>query len=526
MAQKNETIAVSSHSDSVHHLVSALESCEAHDIYWSNEHFYRWMNGAQAAKMSWLSVFAPRAKDISIEAVGCKFVIQPTKGRSDHGASIERMADDARFPGAAVALARQLAKRGRAQDALDLVKGAYARIESSKLPWDFHILRNQMTALEFTLAGKAVSRALQRYLGDDDGYLAERTCPFPFENLYFEENGKAGMCCAPWMPGFSLGNVISGKETASQLYNNERSTAARRSVLDGSFRFCDHQKCRLISGDELPIKAKITAPDYRMASGGIVGEKVKRAVATGQLTVESPEFVLLAFDQSCNLSCPSCRTRVITEKIDLQITKETLIEESIIPLLKRAVTLNINPAGELFVSRPLRRLLSRLNRQDFPNLKLDIISNGMLFTKREWEKFPGIHEMVRSVRVSTDGATKETFETLRRGATWEIFIENMRFLGDLRQSGVLQALIFSFTYQKTNFREMPLFVDWTRGFDPNRHVVFERLDNWGAFSPENYRDIAIHHIDHPLHSEFLSIIRQPKLKPNPPDLTGDYSVFI
>jgi hypothetical protein len=527
--QEAENLVVS-HPDSVHHLVSALEASERRDIYWSNEHFYKWLHHSLTNRGGWLSALARRPQDLIIEAAGCQFVIRQVRRTSDQQAWLERMAEDVRFPGAAVAWARRLAKIGRENDALAVAKRAYARIEGSPLPWDFHILRNQITALEWKIAGKAVSRALQRYLGDDDGYLGARTCPYPFGNITLQEEGSAGICCAQWMPGFSLGNVISSKQTAAQIYNGDRAIAARRSVLDGSFRYCDHHKCRHISCDELPLKTDIAgenAPkEYRMPAGDLIDANTRRAVARGELVFEAPSLVLLAFDKSCNLTCPSCRTHLITEKIELQLTKETLIEESILPLLKHAEFLNINPAGETFVSRPLRRLLSRLNSRDFPNLKIDMITNGTLFTKKEWEKFPGIHDMIRSIRVSTDGATQATFEKLRRGAFWEPFVENMRFLGELRQRGVFEWLKFSFTYQKDNFREMALFVDWTKSIDPGSHVLFERLDNWGAFAPEVFRDLAVHFPEHPLHDEFLSIIRQPKLTPDPPKITADYGVLV
>jgi MoaA/NifB/PqqE/SkfB family radical SAM enzyme len=200
-----------------------------------------------------------------------------------------------------------------------------------------------------------------------------------------------------------------------------------------------------------------------------------------------------------------------------------LIESSIMPLLRHANRLNINAAGELLVSRPLRRLLSKLNRRDFPNLTLEIITNGTLFTPREWAKFPGIHDMVDSIRVSTDGASKATFETLRRGARWEPFLENMRFLSNLRESNAINLLQFSFTYQLENFREMPAFVDLCRSLDPSSRVVFEKLENWGTFTVEEYSRKAVHLMMHPMHEEFLSIIRLPKLKPSHSSLTADYA---
>jgi uncharacterized Fe-S cluster-containing radical SAM superfamily protein len=498
---------IASDADSAHHLVSALDACARLDIYWSNEFFYRWLNSAPGGKWK---IFPLRPRDTRIDVGGCDVVVRVQGKAPDRLVSLERLAADDRFPGAAVALTRWLARAGRHEEGLATTRNALAGIEGSRLAWDFHILQNQITALERKIAGEPVHRAIQRYLGDDDGFMSSRTCENPFERLDLQENGNATVCCAQWMPNFSLGNVISGNETAAQIYNNDRAVAVRRSVLDGSFRYCDHDKCGRIPAEELPVKAEVPYPN------------AKRAVETGELTFESPSTILLAFDQSCNLSCPSCRTHVITEKIGLQETKEQLIETSILPMLKGARTLNINPAGELFVSRPLRRLLSRLNSTSFPGLKLELITNGTLFNRREWERYPGIHDMIATVRISTDGATKETFEKLRRGANWETFIENMRFLAELRESGAFLQIHFSFTYQKDNFREMPLFVDVTHDIDPHRLVIFEKLDNWGAFTPEEYLDKAVHRLDHPLHQEFLSVIRQPKLKSVPFVLRADY----
>jgi sulfatase maturation enzyme AslB (radical SAM superfamily) len=487
-------IIIPSDQDSVHHLTSALEACARQDIHWSNEFFYRWLS---APGKKW-KIFPLRSQDTTMRVDDFEVVVRVQRKAFDRATVLEQLAGDYRFPGVAVGLARWLAKGGRYADALAISKKALAGIEGSTVKW------------ERTMAGKRVHRALQRYLGDDDGYMLSRTCEHPFNRIDLQENGNAAVCCAHWMPGFSLGNVISGGQTAMEIYNDEQAVAVRQSVLDGSFRYCDHDKCPLISGQQLPSKADVP------------GENAQRAVATGELKYDSPSFVLLAFDQSCNLSCPSCRSHVITEKIGMQTLKEKLVEDSIVPMLKNAKTLNINPAGEIFVSRPLRRLLSKLNKKDFPNLEIEIITNGTLFTRREWEKFPGIHGMVSRVRVSTDGATKETFEKLRRGGEWETFIENMHFLAELHRSGAIGALHFSFTYQLDNFREMPLFVDITGNIDPARVVIFEKLENWGTFKQEDYVAKAVHHLEHPLNDEFLSIIRQPKMKPYLGSIFADY----
>jgi wyosine [tRNA(Phe)-imidazoG37] synthetase (radical SAM superfamily) len=520
------------------HLIAALEAAAAYDIFWSNEHFYRWL---EHDPEKWVPVFGKRScsnknlerdddskkshPDLSpaaappaavrpIMAMDRRFTVR-LADRVEPAAKLaflRRLATDGRFPGAAVAHGRWLAKSGDLEPALALVR--QARDASRRIVGPFgglHILDNQITALERMIAGKPVHHALRRYLGDDDGHMAARTCTFPFERMDIHENGNASVCCSHWTPYFSLGNVMAEGKAASEIFNSESAVAMRESVLDGSFRFCDHVKCPWIAGDTLPRKQDARGPNAR------------RALDSGELRFERPRYVFLAFDASCNLSCPSCRLRVITEKANIQIEKEELIESSIMPLLKDVDRLNLNAAGELLVSRPLRRLLSKLNRRDFPNLKIEIITNGTLFTPREWAKFPGIHDMVDSIRVSTDGASKPTFELLRRGARWEPFMENMRFLASLSENKVINLLLFSMTYQVENFREMPAFVDMCRALHPSAWVIFEKLENWGTFSAAEYARKAVHLMSHPLHEEFLSVIRQPKLAPSNVLLTADYA---
>jgi len=510
--RRRKPIEVATDAASGGHLLAALEAAAAYDIYGANEHFYAWLGCAAAPPPA----LAPTVQPIL--AMDRRFVVRVVDrvDRADKLAFLRRLALDGRFPGAAVALARWLAKTASVAEALALAKPALgtARHVMAPLMGPFgglHILENQVTALERAVAGKPLHRALRRYLGDDDGHLAERTCPFPFERLDIQENGNASVCCAHWTPGFSIGNVMTDGAPLAATYNSPRALAIRRSVLDGSFRYCDHVKCPWIAGDDLPRKAAVE------------GASARRAVATGEVAFDSPSYVYLAFDASCNLSCPSCRLTVITEKSTIQIRKEELIESSILPLLKNARRLNLNAAGELFVSRPLRRLLSRLNRADFPDLSIEIITNGTLLNPREWDKFPGIHAMVDSIRVSTDGASKATFELLRRGGRWEPFLDNMRFLAGLRQGGAINLLQFSMTYQLENFREMPDFVDLFRSLDPAARIIFEKLENWGTFSREAYAAKAVHLMDHPRHEEFLAVIRAPKLKPSHPLLVADYA---
>jgi MoaA/NifB/PqqE/SkfB family radical SAM enzyme len=246
----------------------------------------------------------------------------------------------------------------------------------------------------------------------------------------------------------------------------------------------------------LPKKEQVTDPVLR------------RAIDEGELNLDKVEQMLFAFDQTCNLSCPSCRVERIIEKPAIRDAKTEVVTNKLMPLLANLRLLDINPAGEVFSSKPSRRILEIVNRQDCPDLDIDIISNGTLFTDKEWANLPNLRGMVRSVRISTDGATKPTFEKLRRLASWEVFVKNMEFLGGLRARGEIRELKMSFTYQLSNFREMKQFVEFGRRFKVD-FVIFERLQNLGAYSWDEFRSKAVHLSEHSLHHEFLDVIRDP-----------------
>ena len=97
---------------------------------------------------------------------------------------------------------------------------------------------------------------------------------------------------------------------------------------------------------------------------------------------------------------------------------------------------------------------------------------------------------------------------MRRLGRYEIFIENILFLGRLRRSGAFNELNFSFTYQKDNMDEMRDFVLFAEQMNGD-FIIFERLQNLGAFSDEEYRERAVHHESHRLYSKFIQVISDP-----------------
>jgi Iron-sulfur cluster-binding domain len=369
---------------------------------------------------------------------------------------------------------------------------ANIRIALNYSPKSIH-LRAAEHALELALCGEPVPERLQKFIGTDNGALSDRICPEPFKRFDVGPSGDTLLCCGHWLPT-PIGNIMT--QEVGDILNSHAARKIRDSMLDGSFKYCNHLECSALIQGYLPKKEGVTDPVLR------------RAIDHRDLNIEKVEQMLFAFDQSCNLSCPSCRVERIMEKPAIRDAKTEVVANKLMPLLSGLKVLDINPAGEVFSSKPSRRILELVNRQQCPDLVIDIISNGTLFTEKEWAKLPNLKGMVRAVRVSTDGASKPTFEKLRRLASWEVFVKNMEFLGGLRASGEIRKLKMSFTYQLDNFREMKQFVEFGKSFNSD-FVIFERLQNLGAYSWDEFRSKAVHTSEHALHQEFLEVIRDP-----------------
>jgi hypothetical protein len=387
----------------------------------------------------------------------------------------------------ALALSRALGARGRFTQALQFVERGL-----SYLPRSIH-LKTASHALNLKVHGEPLHERLEKFVGADSGHLKQFVCPVPFGRMQISHTGDVLLCCGHWLPTV-VGNFMKG--SIDDVLNSVKARKIRESVTDGSYKYCNHLECAVMNQGHLRQRELLTDPH------------ITQAIASGRYEVDGVDDLMFALDQTCNLSCPSCRTDRITEKVSEAADKTRATEEKLYPLLPTVKVLHINSAGELFASKPSRRVLELIDDQLCPDLILKIISNGTLFNEKEWNRYPGIHNKVFTVRISTDAASKSTFEKLRRLGKYETFIDNMRFVGGLRQDGKIGMLMFSFTYQLDNFREMPDFIAFTKSMHGD-FALFERLQNLGAFSEEEYRRKSVHYPGHPLYNEFLQVISDP-----------------
>lgn len=327
--------------------------------------------------------------------------------------------------------------------------------------------------------------------------LKDRFCARPFLVLVTSYKGESFPCdCPSWLP-YSIGNVLT-EESADSIWNSQAAAEIRRSILDGDFSYCSRTLCPYIIGDTLPKKSDIT--DQRLRS------YIENHTTTFE---EGPCSVQLSHDSTCNLACPSCRTEIIVAKAAEQDVYAIARDRLILPLLQRVDGwCMITTGGDPFASRHYRSILAVLNREQYPTLEVNLLTNGLLLTPQQWDELKGVKEMLGSLQVSIDAATAETYEKVRRFGRWSDLMPNLEFISGLRQAGLVKSFGINFVVQKANFREMKDFVKLGMRLGVDL-VLFQRILNFGTFEQQTFLENDVAEPHHPLHDELLEILRDP-----------------
>ncbi|WP_149141236.1 hypothetical protein [Gemmobacter caeruleus] len=339
----------------------------------------------------------------------------------------------------------------------------------------------------------AEERSASLRLGVDD-WLQDRFCPAPFTDLEIIGNADLYTCCAAWLPA-PIGNAR--RDDPLSAWQGAAARELRRSVLEGDFGHCSRLSCPYIARRSLPRRDEVKDPALR-------------AVIDGTAPVpEAPRRVLLSYDTSCNLSCPSCRSALIAKSQAEVRDLDAFYDARVAPLLAGATAIKVTGSGDPFGSRHFRRVLGKLTTAPpVPGQpRLQLHTNGVLFDPRAWERLR-LEGHVRSVWVSVDATEAETYAILRRDGDFVRLQRNLDFLGGLRRDGRIGQLRLDFVVQARNFRQMPALVAQARRIGADG-VHFLMLRNWGTFTQADYLAEAVAQEGHPEHAELLRLLADP-----------------
>lgn len=360
-------------------------------------------------------------------------------------------------------------------------------------------------------ADRLHDQCVQRLAGNENAteeFLATRFCGEPWRHFEISGDGYVFPCCPGWLP-LSMGKIDEG--TPEEIWNSPAAQEIRASILDGSFRYCSRTHCPKISNRNLAPKPLV---QIQQSSG---------EVTYAHQALQAPETVALAYDKTCNLACPQCRTDFFFAN-----SKERSVMDSYVPpileLAANSKILYLNGAGEVFGSRHTRDLLARFTREAFPSLRFHFVTNANLFDRRTYEHFD-LRRRIHQVDISIDAATSETYSIVRRGGDFERLLANLRFLDDLRlHEGEDFRIELRYVVSGPNYVEMPAFVRLSRTLHAEQ-VCFTRFRSWGTFTQEQFNAMNIADPSHPEHPQFLKILESPEMSDPIVDL-GSVAPFL
>ena len=307
--------------------------------------------------------------------------------------------------------------------------------------------------------------------------MADKTkvCKHGLRDIWINDgNGRVRMC--GWTD-YYIGNL--NEHSFKELWNGERAENFRKSLIDGSYRFCNPSKCPHCANENLEEHLV----DYEVP--------------------EFPEYCNLSYQLQCNYACKFCRQNKIIDDCDFQ-----RVESEIAKILPHVKNIGFNGAGEFFCSQSILSLVQRTNFSEETEFLIE--SNGSLFNEANWEKISDLGNHNLSVAITVHSFNEQTYKYLS-GTDLPIdnIISNLRFISHLRDEEKINKFEIATVVCERNFREMPEYVRFCldnfsmdtirlRFFEP--YGVMDKVTEW-------FYDVR--NPFHPYHDEYICVMSDP-----------------
>jgi len=315
--------------------------------------------------------------------------------------------------------------------------------------------------------------------------------------LEVDMHGKAWLCCPSWLP-YSIGNVL--ENTLEEIWNGEKAQELRNQIFTGEWNYCQQEFCPLIAGDNLPnLKDAENPPTSTRA--------------------DLPVNINFSNDESCNLKCPSCRVDKILFTQGPLYERRKLVNDKLYNMLfnvptNRFFSIHVTGSGDPFASKIYREMLQKIDGSLFPNLEVNLQTNGIMFTPKNWERISKLHNNLRRIAISFDAGSKLTYENKTRlGGDWELLLENCKFLDKKVNDYPNLDIAYDFVVQVDNFTEMRKYIRLIEKQFPNAGSInFSIVTDWGTWPKDVYESKCIWKDSHPKHEDLLKVLKDSAFK--------------
>lgn len=327
-------------------------------------------------------------------------------------------------------------------------------------------------------------------------------CKEPFYNIEITNTGDVFLCCRTWHPKV-IGNIL--ENTLEEIWLGEEARKVRASIIDQTYTYCKLDIC--------PAWISKTISTDPLINDDFPGwEELTNTTQIRAIKFKLPTLVKFSFDDSCNLQCPSCRTiKIQSHPGDEKYEKARMILDQIkSTYLSQPSTshfiFTITGSGDAIGSHLFRTFLTSIDGVLYPNMRINILTNGVMLTEKVINQLHRIHKNINDITISVDAATSSTYNIVRKGGNFDQLKENIEYLN---QCPTLSHTTLKYTYvvQKDNFREMKDFADWILQY-PRSHIRFTRMIQFGAQLADHFNLQNLWNPAHEDHAEFFEYINQ------------------
>jgi MoaA/NifB/PqqE/SkfB family radical SAM enzyme len=175
----------------------------------------------------------------------------------------------------------------------------------------------------------------------------------------------------------------------------------------------------------------------------------------GKISAHNPITAQIEPTLRCNLACRMCVRTELGVPLG-EMSFETF--KSIIDKLDTIVKIHLQGQGEPFLARDLFQMIDYAASK---GIVVNLTSNATLFTEKIVERI--CQSQINKMILSVDSTEKETYESIRKLAKFDIVIAGIkRLTAKRKETGAKFKLAIAAVVMKKNMQEIPKFVQFAR----------------------------------------------------------------
>lgn len=268
----------------------------------------------------------------------------------------------------------------------------------------------------------------------------------------------------------------------------------RKSLLDGTFRYCQKNNCPNIIGGWLPKKSEYQSIAFsKMLKGDFS-------------IIPELEELHFSYDAHCNLKCPSCRVEINANSKEKNAELDEFYVDKLEPMVKKVKHLCLSGCGEALLSPHSRKVIESLLPEKYPDLQVELRTNVTVLNERNWLRLGEGRKVIKHIAVSIDAASRELFEKLRFPAKWDVVMENLKYIQKLRKNNEIKIFEFHVVLQEDNIEELVDIIKMAIEHDADV-ITFSKIINWRNIESNVYHNTNPFWVDSVKYTRLKEVIK-------------------